>query len=118
MSHFPLEQGAHPARHIKQTCKTVRDMTDTMLALSQVRLPKGINQRRYQCHVRQLSMYLCHVVLQISQNDVADAFGFDRSSVSHACRIVEIRRDEAGLDHFLASVERMLTLSRNLHFPI
>ena len=42
---------------------------------------------------RQLSMYLCHVVGDMSLRDVAMEFGRDRSTVSHACHAIEDRRE-------------------------
>ncbi|MEZ5920228.1 MAG: helix-turn-helix domain-containing protein [Parvularculaceae bacterium] len=42
---------------------------------------------------RQLAMYLCHVVGDMSLRDVAAAFGRDRTTVSHACHAIEDRRD-------------------------
>ena len=43
---------------------------------------------------RQIAMYLLHTSLSVSYMDVADMFGRDRTTVSHACRTVEDLRDE------------------------
>jgi chromosomal replication initiation ATPase DnaA len=42
---------------------------------------------------RQLAMYLCHVVADMSLRDIAEAFERDRTTVSHACHAVEDRRE-------------------------
>jgi chromosomal replication initiation ATPase DnaA len=54
-------------------------------------------------------MYVCHVVLQVSLTDIGYAFGRDRTTVSHACNVVEDRRDDPAFDDFIASVERVVT---------
>jgi chromosomal replication initiation ATPase DnaA len=52
-------------------------------------------------------MYVCHVAYSMPMEEVAQAFGRDRSTVGHACRMVEDRRDDAAYDRFVTIVERM-----------
>jgi hypothetical protein len=89
-------------------CRIVRHLTTEMVMLIGDRVPLRRDMRHDLCHTRQIAMYLCHVVLQISQSDIALAFGRNRSTVSHACHIVEDRRDEQAFDDFISAVERML----------
>lgn len=42
---------------------------------------------------RQLAMYLCHVVANMSLREISELFGRDRTTVSHACHAIEDRRD-------------------------
>ena len=73
------------------------------------RVPLRRDRRRTSCHVRQISMYVCHVVLQISLTDIGYSFGRDRTTVSHACNVVEDRRDDQAFDDFIAALERVVT---------
>ncbi|MEZ6024252.1 MAG: helix-turn-helix domain-containing protein [Hyphomonadaceae bacterium] len=57
---------------------------------------------------RQLAMYLCYVAFGLSLTRVAAAFGRDRSTVAHACRLMEDRRDEAQFDLWIAALEATL----------
>jgi chromosomal replication initiation ATPase DnaA len=57
---------------------------------------------------RQSAMYLAHVAFGLTYADVGRAFGRDRTTAAHACRIVEDRRVEPGLDAQLASLEHLL----------
>ncbi|GGF52829.1 hypothetical protein GCM10007301_10400 [Azorhizobium oxalatiphilum] len=57
---------------------------------------------------RQLAMYLAHVVLGLSQVQVAHRFGRDRRTVAHALKRVEQRRDEAGYDAEVIAAEQLL----------
>ena len=54
---------------------------------------------------RQMAMYLAHVVFGISQSAIGQFFGRDRTTVAHACRLVEDRRDDIWLDFRLATLE-------------
>lgn len=72
-------------------------------------LPQGSAQRRPQCHIRQIAMYLCHVVLSMPHQTIAFAFLRDRSTVAHACSVVEDRRDDPGYDRFIERCERCVS---------
>lgn len=57
---------------------------------------------------RQVAMYLCHVGFELSLARVAAAFGRDRSTVAHACHMIEDRRDETQFDLWISALEAML----------
>lgn len=54
---------------------------------------------------RHVAMYLCHVAFELSLARVAAAFGRDRSTVAHACHIVEDRREDIRFDRWIATLE-------------
>lgn len=43
---------------------------------------------------RQVAMYLAHTCYRLTYDEVADAFGRERTTVAHACAVVEDERDE------------------------
>lgn len=43
---------------------------------------------------RQVAMYLAHTCYRLTYEEVAASFGRERSTVAHACALVEDRRDE------------------------
>jgi chromosomal replication initiation ATPase DnaA len=57
---------------------------------------------------RQVAMYLCHVAFELSLARVAMAFGRDRSTVAHACHLIEDRRDLPEFDDWVEALEAML----------
>lgn len=57
---------------------------------------------------RQLAMYLCHVVADMSLSLVAAEFGRDRTTVSHACHAIEDRRECPIFDRQIEHLERDL----------
>ena len=89
-------------------CAIVRQLVLEVVALLAEPPARRRDGRRQACHTRQIAMYVCHVVLQISLSDIGAAFGRDRTTVGHACNVVEDRRDDPGFDAFVASIERVV----------
>ena len=56
-------------------------------------------------YARQVAMYLAHVGLALSFEAIGLAFDRDRTTVSHACRVVEDSRDDEQQDRRLALLE-------------
>ena len=54
---------------------------------------------------RQIAMYVAHVALRMTMTDVARGFGRDRSTVSHACNVVEDMREDPAFDRMVANAE-------------
>lgn len=57
---------------------------------------------------RQVAMYLAHVVFGLSLSRVGVCFGRDRTTVRHACALIEDRRDDPAAEFGLAVVELAL----------
>jgi hypothetical protein len=54
---------------------------------------------------RQAAMYLAHVSCGMSLTDVGAVFGRDRTTVAHACAVIEDRRDDPVFDRALELME-------------
>ena len=54
---------------------------------------------------RQVAMYIAHVSYAISLTEVGVMFNRDRTTVSHACEVVEKRRDDARFDQALDMID-------------
>ena len=50
---------------------------------------------------RQVAMYLAHVACGLSLTETGRLFGRDRTTVAHACSVVEDRRDDPLFDRAL-----------------
>lgn len=61
--------------------------------------------------VRQVAMYVSHVVLRLTMSDVGVGFGRDRTTVQHACQVIEDLRDEREFDLLVAKVERVAAIA-------
>ena len=67
---------------------------------------------------RQVAMYLSHVVCRLSLSEIGAVFARDRSTVAHACGLVEDQRDDPILDAKLDCLERaVLALLAALSLP-
>ncbi|ODT30859.1 MAG: hypothetical protein BGN89_03855 [Alphaproteobacteria bacterium 64-6] len=54
---------------------------------------------------RQVAMYLAHVTFGLTLTTVGRAFGRDRTTVAHACALVEDARDNPDFDRTLELLE-------------
>lgn len=61
--------------------------------------------RRPVARARQVAMYLAHVGFGLSLTRVGICFGRDRTTVRHACALIEDRRDDPALELALAALE-------------
>lgn len=58
---------------------------------------------------RQAAMYLAHVTFALSHRRIATLFRRERTTVAHACRTVEDRRDEVWLEARLRRLEAVVS---------
>lgn len=58
---------------------------------------------------RQIAMYVAHVVLGMSMTEIGKGFGRDRTTVMHACHLVEDLRDDDDFDRIIARAEHIVT---------
>jgi chromosomal replication initiation ATPase DnaA len=58
---------------------------------------------------RQVGMYLAHVAAGLPMSEVGRLFSRNRTTVAHACAIVEDCRDDPQFDRALAILEFALT---------
>ena len=73
--------------------------------------------RRGPAHValaRQTAMYLAHTSCELSLTDVGTLFERDRTTVAHACALIEDRRDDINFDRVLQMLDRAIVA---LRFP-
>ena len=99
-----LAPGRGHGRNRMAACRFVTLLTTEMLSL--VAGPSDLRARRFVLsHVQQVSMYVCHVVLGLTLTEIGEAFRRDRTTVAHACRKIEDRRDEGGYDRIVEAIE-------------
>ena len=54
---------------------------------------------------RQTAMYLAHVAFGLTLSQVGICFGRDRTTVRHACALIEDRRDRPDFELAMAALE-------------
>ena len=62
------------------------------------------------CEARKTAMYLTHIVFGLTHSEVGRVFRRDRTTASHACRVIEDRRDDPDFDAKLQVIEAALGL--------
>ena len=67
--------------------------------------------------VRQIAMYVTHVVLGLSMTEIGKGFGRDRTTVMHACHLVEDLRDDDDFDQIIARAEHIVTAAFRGRMP-
>lgn len=107
--HRPLGAGGAPACACDDVIALVAREKHVSIRL----LTHRSRCRAATAHARQLAMYLSHVVLGCSLREIGDAFGRDRTTVSHACALIEDMRDDPAFDEEVSTFERRLEAQRD-----
>ncbi|MBP1853293.1 transposase [Rhizobium halophytocola] len=91
----------------RKACRAIQRMAEELLTLEihSTFVGKG---RRAKTRTRHIAIYVAHVALGIGQQQLADAFGRDRSTVSYGCAVIEDRRDDPAFDGFIGLLERVV----------
>jgi chromosomal replication initiation ATPase DnaA len=56
-------------------------------------------------------MYVTHVNMGLSMAEVGRGFGRDRTTVMHACHLIEDMRDDAEFDQIVRMTERITAIA-------
>lgn len=99
------ESSARNARRCEAAVRAVKQVTAKAFGVSLDELDAPTRSKAHIAFARQTAMYLANVVCSYSLTDVAQAFGRDRTTVSHACHLIEDRRDDDAFDQFLDRLE-------------
>nr|WP_274709132.1 helix-turn-helix domain-containing protein [Nitratireductor luteus] len=57
--------------------------------------------------VRQIGMYVAHAMLRLNMTEVGRGFGRDRTTVMHACHMIEDMREDPDFDQIIIMAERV-----------
>jgi chromosomal replication initiation ATPase DnaA len=91
----------------QEMCECLIDIAAALFSVSSKELRRPGRTSDAASRVRQIAMYVAHVVLRLTQAEVGRGFGRERTTVLHACHIVEDLRDDAEFDHVVSMVERI-----------
>jgi chromosomal replication initiation ATPase DnaA len=87
------------------------------LVMHEKNVSRGLLMHKSRCRTeaaraRQLAMYLSYVVLGRTLAEIGDTFGRDRTTVSHACALIEDMRDDPAFDAEVSRLEGRLETAR------
>lgn len=107
--------GAPPdAERVRRLC---RGVARQVAAARDVPIRALLGPTRAQAEIaaaRQVAMYLCHTLLSLTMSEVGYAFGRDRTTVAHACGVVEDLRDDRAVDAELTALEGAIAAAQAL----
>jgi chromosomal replication initiation ATPase DnaA len=103
--------GARRVEEIIEICEGMIDIAATLFNVSGNELRKAGRTAAGTGRVRQIAMYVTHVILRLSMRDVGRGFGRDRTTVMHACHLIEDMRDDEEFDRIVALVERVAAIA-------
>lgn len=83
----------------------IDDAVGQVFGIEGPRLRAGTRGRKNEALARQVGMYIAHVGLGCTFTEVGRVFGRDRTTVAHACALIEDRRDEPSFDLALQCLE-------------
>jgi len=116
----PVWDAGRPSRRqALRLCETAAAASASAFAVPVGELYAATRRSPYVALARQSAMYLSHTAFGVTLNEVATAFGRDRTTAAHACRLIEERRDDPAVDVLLASLEDACrALRRRLSAPV
>lgn len=105
---------AREAEAVAARCRCLEAVVVQAFGLSRDDLRRGSRGEAPVAFARQVAMYVAHVWLALSLSEVGRRFDRDRTTVAHACRVVEDRRDDPHVDRVVATIESAADLWRRL----
>jgi hypothetical protein len=67
---------------------------------------------------RQTAIYLAHVAFGLTYTEIGQIFRRDRTTIAHACAVIEDLRDDPAIDQALTAIERVLAALPSVMRPI
>lgn len=102
LSHAPSETAVAGPR---ARCRLVTGCVAFDFGLDAAELEATLRGSPRVVFARQIAMYLAHICFGLSFESIGRAFGRDRTTVAHACRVVEDGRDDIWFDCRVATLE-------------
>lgn len=103
-----VDEEAPMDERLFQVCDGVVDILSTFFNVSGRDLRSNSRCGRPVARVRQIGMYVAHVTLAMTMSEVGRAFGRDRSTVNHACHMIEDMREELEFDRIIQTIENIV----------
>jgi chromosomal replication initiation ATPase DnaA len=103
---FAVASGNRDERSLA-LCEAMIDITAALFNVSSKDVRKPGRSSLSVSRVRQVAMYVAHVVLGLNMGDIGKAFGRDRTTVLYACHLIEDLRDDEDFDKVIIMTERV-----------
>lgn len=108
---LPVVAAGPSTEHKVEVCDCMIDIVSALFNVSGTELRQAGRTPIGVSRVRQIAMYVSHVVLGLTMTDVGRGFGRDRTTVLHACHLIEDMRDDPEFDRMVAMTERVAKIA-------
>lgn len=88
-------------------CDSLIDLLSAAFGVDSKELRSPSRCRRNVARIRQIGMYVAHTAFGMAMQEVAIGFARDRTTVMHACHIIEDMRDDSDFDAIVSAFERI-----------
>ena len=102
---------AEPVRIMDAVRTRVFSLVASVYDVPAAELAEPTRQTPKVAAARQVAIYLAHTVLKMNFTDLGALFGRSRSTVLHAVRRVEARREDSRVDQTLTWLESLLRIT-------
>jgi hypothetical protein len=102
-----VPRGGPRRDEVREICEAMQDILAACFSVSGRELRAQGRTRAEICRVRQIGMYVAHVIAGLSMFEVGLGFQRDRSTVAHACHLVEDLRDDPDFERAILMIERI-----------
>lgn len=99
--------GKTRSERIMAICESMIDICAALFNVSSKELRQSGRTGAGVSRVRQIAMYVTHTTLRISMHEVGRGFARDRTTVRHACHLIEDMRDDEDFDRTVILTERV-----------
>ncbi len=99
--------GARRSERIMSICESMIDICAALYNVSSKELRQTGRTAAGVSRVRQIAMYVTHTTLRVSMPEVGRGFARDRTTVRHACHLIEDMRDDGDFDRTIVLTERV-----------
>ena len=89
-------------------CEGMIDIAAALFSVSGKELRRAGRTSLGVSRVRQIAMYVAHVILRLNMTDIGRGFGRDRTTVAHACHLIEDLRDDEEFNRLVTVTERVV----------
>lgn len=106
LSTIPLSGQRLSVEEVERACSIAHGVVTVALGQPHPHPGDSGTGGRGAAFARHIAMYLAHVGFGLSMAKIGRAFGRDRTTVVHACHVIEDRRDEARFDAMIDYLEQ------------
>ena len=103
----PARTTGRREERIMEVCEAMIDICAALYNVSSKELRQVGRTGTGVARVRQIAMYVTHVTLGITMQEVGRGFARDRTTVRHACHLIEDLRDDEDFDRAVMTTERV-----------